>query len=287
MKPTLTILSLFLSIHLVQAQTNVYQPYPLGDASWTVHRQISSASSWETKTWSGDTIINGETYIRVFDDPNMIGVRQDIPNEKVYYVDDQGIESDASFDQGAQIGDTVLMSLAFKKLNMFSEGVGIGDDLAVIQSIDSTLIGPLYHKTFSFTVITGGIFFDGKYICGVSCTEAITSISSAFDLVCYYVEGQQFLGDPFNPECTANVGELPKGYISIYPNPSDGFFFIEYDKSASLLGIHLLDLTGKRIGDFNKNNAETGFDISNLSSGTYLVELVFENGSARSTLIRR
>ena len=243
--------------------------------------------NWETKTWSGDTTINGQTYTRVFNDPNMVGVRQDIPNEKIYYVDDLGVEHDASFDQSAQPGDTILVSSAFKNLNMFSEAVGGAvDDTAVVQSIDSMLIGSSYHKTLFFNIITNGMFFQGTYICGVSCTGATTSISSAFDIACYYVEGQQYIGSSFNPYCTAGVEELTEKNVRIYPNPSDGVFFIDYDKTASLLEVHLLDLTGKRINDFNKNNAEIGYEISKLPSGTYLVELVFESGISRSTLIK-
>lgn len=291
MKTSLTILVLFLSIHFAQAQTSVYQPYPLDNASWTMHTQYYDGSglvqNWATKNWSGDTVIGGQTYIRVFDDPSMIGVRQDVPNEKIYYIDDLGVEHDASFGQSAQPGDTVLLTAAFKNLNMFSgAGSFIVDDMAVIQSVDSTIVGPIYHKVLTMNVITSGMFFEGAYICGVSCTSALTSLSSEFDLTCYYVEGQQYLGNPLNPYCTAGVEELTEEKVRIYPNPSKEVFFIESDKTASLLEINLLDLTGKRVSDFNVENAEIGFDISKLPTGAYLVELVFENGISRSTLIK-
>ncbi len=291
MKTILTTLVLLFSTYFAQAQTNVYQPYPLNNASWTMHHQYYDGSglvqNWYTKNWGGDTIINGQTYTRVFDDPSMIGVRQDVPNEKIYYVDDLGVEHDASFDQNAQPGDTVLLTVAFKNLNMFSgAGSFIVDDMAVIQSVDSTMIGPVYHKVLTMNVITSGMFFEGNYICGVSCSNATTSISSAFDLACYYVEGQQYLGNPFNPYCTANLDVLLEEKITIFPNPIDEVFFIDFDESEKLLQIYLLDITGKRIDSFDKNNAATGFDVSNFSSGMYMVELVFENGIFRSTLMK-
>jgi hypothetical protein len=291
---TLATLALFLSIHLAQAQTNVYQPYPLDNASWTI-RTVNGNSGppaieeWHTKNWSGEVIINGVTYIEVFDDPNMVGVRQDIPNEQIFYVDNQGVEYDASFDQDVQVGDTVILTEAFLILNMFPEGTngsGIGGD-AIIQGIDSVLVGPTYRKRISMIsdVNTTG-FFDASYICGVHFSSATTSISNAMSLACFYVEGQQYLGDPFNPNCTAGIEELLEVSMQIYPNPSNEVFFIDFDESETLLEVNLLDLTGKRITSFDKNKTKSGFDISNLPSGTYLVEAIFEKGKSQSVLLK-
>lgn len=293
MKTALTTFALFLSIHFIQAQTNVYQPYPQDNASWTMYTQLYNGTSyiqdWVTKNWSGEVVINGQTYTEVFDDPNIVGVRQDIPNEKIFYVDDQGVEHDASFDQSVQIGDTLLLTQAFLNLNMFPAGgsASVGIDTAYVDGVDSVLIGQTYRKRISMIgdVNTVG-FYSADYICGVHFSSATTSISSTIDLECFYIDGQQSFGDPFNPYCTAGIEELPEVITRIYPNPSDGVFFIDYDEQATLLEIHLLDQTGKRIASFDKNKTEAGFDISRFPNGIYMVEVIFERGRSRTTLIK-
>ena len=292
---TLTTLTLFLFIHLAQAQTNVYQPYPLDNASWTI-RTIDGNTAppviedWITKTWGGQITIGGVTYTEVLDDPNMVGVRQDIPNKQVFYIDDQGVEYDASFDQDVQVGDTVFLTEAFLILNMFPDapnsGSGAGGS-AVVEGIDSVLVGPTYRKriTMSADINTTG-FNSADYICGVHFSETVTSISNSSLLDCFYVEGEQYFGDPSNPYCTAGIEELSEVNTQIYPNPSNDVFFIDFDQSEQLLEIHLLDLMGKRIASFDKNKASSGFDISNYPSGMYIVEAIFEKGKSQSTLLK-
>ena len=288
MKTTLTILTLLLSIHFTQAQTNVYQPYPLDNASWTIHTQLYDGQTyiqdWYSINWSGDTIVNGENYTRVFDNPSMIGVRQDIPNEKIFYINDQGVEFDASFDQSAMPGDTVLMTEAFEILSTFDPGFGIGDYTAIVESVDSILLGSTYHKTMYFS--QAGALFSPTYICGVGFLSAMTSISSEFNIACYYVDGYQLIGSAFDPNCTAGIEELSEQGIRIYPNPTEDLFFIDVHGLMNIQEIHLLDLAGIRIISFDKNEAESGFDISKFPNGIYFVEVVFENRRTLSRLIK-
>ncbi len=113
-----------------------------------------------------------------------------------------------------------------------------------------------------------------------------TLITLALFLSIHLVQAQQYLGNPFNPQCTANLDVLFEGKITIFPNPIDEVFFIDFDESEKLLQILLLDIIGKRVEGFDKNNVATGFDVSNFPSGMYMVELVFENGIFRSALMK-
>lgn len=139
------------------------------------------------------------------------------------------MEYDASFDQDVQVGDTVLITEPFLILNMFPEapnnGSGVGGN-AVVQMIDSVLVGPTYRKRIRMEGdinTTGFIYAD--YICGVHFSSTTTSFSNASSLDCFYVEGGQYYGDPFNPHCTAGIEELLEVSMQIYPNPSNEVFF--------------------------------------------------------------
>lgn len=290
-------LALFLfivSVPFAQAQTNVYQPYPLIDASWTTHTQYYNGSGitqeWVTEEWGGDINVNGITYTQVIGDPVIIGVRQDISNEKVYYIDNQNIEHEASFDQSAQLGDTLLLTEAFRTLAMnpwTSWSMWTGVDTVVVQQVDSLLIGPTYRKKFYLSGISfnNQYLYDCSYICGVGC-DGYTTLEAGFTLECFYSEGAQYFGNPLNLNCTAAVDEWIAPPVAIFPNPAEDRFFIEYDQSATLHEIQLVDITGKLLTTFNKEHTAFGYDISNLPSGVYIVTFVFEQGTVRSTIVK-
>lgn len=274
---------------LTFAQTNSYQPYPSNNASWTVHTVDGNTAppvieEWETITWTSDTMINGQTYTRVLNSPFMIGVRQDIANEKIYYIDDQNVEHDASFDQSAMPGDTVVVTQAFVRLNSYSAAGISADDTTTVSSIDSVLINSTYHKTITFST-TNAELISAVYICGIGIESAATSISNAFNLECFYLDGNQYWGNQFNPYCTASTDELLAENISIYPNPSEDHFYVDYDFSAELKEVRLFDLTGKRINELDAKPNGSGYDISDLPKGTYLVELIFDEGRYRTALV--
>lgn len=292
MKTIFSTILIVLSAQFTFAQTNVYQPYPADNSSWTIHTQYFNGTSliqdWVTEDWGGQITINGQTYTEVTGDNLIVGVRQDIPNEKIFYVDTLGGEHDASFDQSIQQGDTVLLTEAFRSLNMSPEGgTWAGVDTVVVQAVDSILVGPSYRKRFSLDGVPfdNQYIYDCSYICGVGCSGYVT-FEAGFTLDCFYVNGDLYFGDPFNPYCTASTEELPAHNISIYPNPSEDRFFINYDSSFDLKEVHLLDVTGKRQVQFDSKNAQNGYDISNLPCGMYLVELVFDQGSFRTSLIK-
>ncbi|NVK65908.1 MAG: T9SS type A sorting domain-containing protein [Flavobacteriales bacterium] len=289
MKSTITTILAVMCVALTFAQTNVYQPYPSNNASWTVHTVDGNTAppvieDWETITWTSDTTINGQTYTRVFGSSYMIGVRQDLPNEKTYYIDDQNVEFDASFDQSAMPGDTIVVSPAFVTLNSYSSTNLSDSDTTTVTSVDSVLINSTYHKTIVFTT-TNSELVNAVYICGVGFESATTSISNAFDLACYYVDGYQYWGSSTNPYCTASTLELEEQNIKLYPNPSEDHFYIDFDFSAELKEIHVLDLSGKRIKQFEVNLDESGYDVSNLPRGMYIIELMFDQGAHRTTLL--
>jgi len=105
-------------IKLSYTQTNVYQPFPLDSAVWAREYGTNYGTTYTKETWLGDTIINSHTYTKRYNSnyPFTLntyggGVRQDIPNEKVYYIDLNGIETDISVNQHLDSGDVVPFNL--------------------------------------------------------------------------------------------------------------------------------------------------------------------------------
>ena len=71
--------------------------------------------------------------------------------------------------------------------------------------------------------------------------------------------------------------------ISIYPNPTDGIFTIEFTtKTAIDVSFSVLNVLGQEIA-LNKTKATVGvnkqqFDLSGFAKGVYTLKLISENG---------
>lgn len=62
--------------------------------------------------------------------------------------------------------------------------------------------------------------------------------------------------------------------VKLWPNPNDGSFFIEMDKSEELTEIRILDINGSVILKKIISETTTEVNLTNLSSGIYFVKLV-------------
>ena len=70
------------------------------------------------------------------------------------------------------------------------------------------------------------------------------------------------------------------GY-SIYPNPSNGIFVIDFNESYSKTKIELINITGAVVQNFSINNTDDlrkSIDLSALSKGLYLLRVSSNEG---------
>ena len=83
-----------------------------------------------------------------------------------------------------------------------------------------------------------------------------------------------------NPNSQASLQEfqLPTEF-SIYPNPSEGLYTIEYMNENPSGFVSIYDLTGKIVATYSINSKKTQIDLSNCMSGIYL--LITSNGITR------
>src|ERR1035437_3939919 len=216
---------LFLQINFSFAQTNVYQPFPNDSAVWYYQFQNTPSSQYYLKELLGDTMINALTYKKEYYqqwNPNINfhyigGIRQDIPNEKIYYINLSGVEHDISVNQHLMVGD------------IFPGG----ND--TIVSIDSVLVGTKYHKQYNYRDSTNRAFYvKGSYIVGVG-TSGWGGPESDTILWCFSVNNVLLYHLPPSPSLcpslllSVNEEKINENYIFISPNPTNGKFTIQMD----------------------------------------------------------
>ncbi len=84
-------------------------------------------------------------------------------------------------------------------------------------------------------------------------------------------------------QCPVGIEErLPEASINVYPNPSSGATFIQCDRWNNLNSqLRVIDLSGRVVfsqNDLILGHAATEIDLSELSTGTYVLEIVTDNG---------
>ena len=77
------------------------------------------------------------------------------------------------------------------------------------------------------------------------------------------------------------VNEVTTVNARIYPNPSTGMFTIAYDGQGSINEIYVRDFNGRTVGYSNNLGERTAtVDLSNLSSGHYVLHILTDEGTA-------
>lgn len=86
--------------------------------------------------------------------------------------------------------------------------------------------------------------------------------------------------------CAGSIGinELTNSSILLYPNPSNAIVHIEASLDLEFEA-HLYDLSGRLLSQTTSSANKLQFDVSELTSGAYLVEIRTEKNSIRKQLI--
>jgi len=254
-----------------KAQTTVYQPWPNDSAAW-FYESIDSYGTYRYyyTEWLGDTLINSVTYKKVFvrnDNTSWKpqyagGVRQDIPNEKIYTIGLSGLEHDVSVSQHLSVGDTMNV---------------IACPTQVITSIDSVLIGSKFHKSYNLSCTDSTA--TGAYIVGVG-EAGWNAFEAAEHLLCFSVANvNQYGMAPYCQLVPLDVKDRLVFYphqIDIYPNPVSDKLTI-HTKENEPAEFILYDLISGRMLQTEFTKTAT-IDVSQLSGGLYIYELRTKEG---------
>jgi hypothetical protein len=282
MKKLYTII-LFASIFFsANAQTNVYQPFPNDSAVWfsinTNGTNYPPSPQYNLTEWLGDTVINSIHYTKQFSSQNFTiftysgGIRQDIPNEKIFHVDFSGVEHDISFNQHLVVGDT------FPTTSFYT---GHGD---IISRIDSILIGTKYHKEYIFKNMINNLD-SGAYLVGVgdlwwTWPEGDNSLS------CFSVDNINLLGGA--PYCqVVSVSELSiyENSFTISPNPTNGKFQIN-NNNLRITGAVIYNVYGEKVFEkLSIINSSLSIDLSQVPDGIYFLQVKTTDGVATKKIV--
>lgn len=265
----------------VFSQTNVYKPFPEGDAIWYVSKNSTSGLNYYNYKMSGDTSIGAYTYNKVLYNYNTtpgpfnfspytfkFAYRNDSINKKVYYLDvTGGINKDTLwYDFNLNVGDTVPSTFSYGRFYIFRD--------RVVQSIDSILICGSYHKRFNFNCsdnesdLVEGVGFMDHFVHSYRDNECPFEPSAVYYTsfsTCYFTSVQEYLTD---------------GQIKIFPNPTS--FELNISSSLQITEYTILNNIGATILKGNLLEPRS-INVSSLASGLYIIKIQDRSGNTKQS----
>jgi hypothetical protein len=289
----------------VQAQTNIYHPFPDSNAVWRQNSYypipcshgLGGEESKYQYTIGGDTIINPYTYKKIYASGSdeqcggfgsggyynyVGGLRQDLVNKKVYFKY-ANYPDTLLYDFSKQIGDT--LRLAEIQYTFFYYGsVYLGRYTSLIASIDSVLVGGSYYKQFHLKDTCNNCYYDNFVLIeGVGSIAGLlegfqyldpTRPSVGSQLVCFSNNTHIYPSDSTSCSLiTYNVSieksKEKKTIFKIYPNPSNGSINITITNAIDELKV--TDLLGQIVYETKPQATNTTLQLDN--AGVYFIAI--------------
>lgn len=297
MKKTLLLFSTVVTLY-ANGQTSVYHPFPDSAAMWNIESNKACGlyfDNWAylySLTITGDTIINGINYHKLqvpieviisngqcatfgtWTNPGYYagGIRQEILNKKVFFIPPTDTTEQLLYDFNMQVGDTV---------RGYIENSVFPDD--IVQSIDSILVGSDYRKRWRINP-----YYNIDIIEGIGSTYGLieqspgnVSDNNVYIISCFSENGLT-LYSTTTTSCqlitAVNAMDKPQNVVNVFPNPSNGALTVDFDQPINVCEIQLTDLLGNIILDLQTNNQKV-FKIKYLSNGTYILTVLYKDGS--------
>lgn len=258
------------------AQTNTFHPYDLNNAEWYYQSIVFDGSStnyyYSHSYWGGDTIIEGQTYIRT----NVGAIRQDVSNQSLFFRNTNGEEFDISIDQFLEVGDTLFLTPYIEVatgVDLFS--YFYMDSFAIVQAIDSISFMGNYRKSYIFHAENNLQYPEIELVLGLGVIQA-SGFEHGDNLICYSTENQLHYGASENPlsiNCTAKTEEFEKINFTIFPNPASNQIEIQLATSnVSYERIRVTDVQGKVITEISPSQSHE-ISISDWEIGIYIISI--------------
>jgi hypothetical protein len=236
-------------------------------------------TSFSTITYkvSGDTIINSESYKKIYssneENPanwNLWCFMREDANKKVWSRLPGSYSENQMYDFDVSVGDTVMS--------------GLGEIVSLkIDSISDILVNQEIRNKYWLSCIE---FPDYKetWIEGVGSNKGICWSGSAFIVggwywfLCMSENGELIYMNPNYESCylITDINEIEKTILKVFPNPTKNTLTIENIEHIEIESISLLNTNGQIIKQFDSKN--TQLDLSNISSGLFLLKISYNNG---------
>jgi hypothetical protein len=88
-------------------------------------------------------------------------------------------------------------------------------------------------------------------------------------------------------DCTLTLAESRVESIKLYPNPAKDEFYLHSDSIVEneVIKLTIFDLAGRKVMDISLDSKQKSVDISQLSSGTYVVTVASDSIKEQHKLI--
>lgn len=233
----------------VNATTNAAGSDSILCATESFENIPASASSYATRTWTGDSGL----------DWTATDARTDQTiNTKAICVRNGSL---AAFVASNGIGNlTVTTQLKFT-----------GTSGTFNLRVNGNVVGTIPYSATSTTTTLTGINLSGDVIISIT-DNSTTSNRVAIDDLSW--------------TCYSGLGleTLSQKAFKIYPNPSKGNFNVIFDDSNSTNSVEIISLLGQKV--FEKNNVQSAsISVTNLPKGTYLIKVTKDSKSRTEKII--
>lgn len=263
----------------LKAQTVSYQPIH-GDYTQYVYQQqywngSENVESFSKTIWSGDTLIGGQHYVRIFQDGVYGGgIREDVPNQQRFFVDLNNVEKDITISHFLTAG--TFLTDSSKYMNAFRTYFGYFDnhyDTLYVDQVDSVLeangtYSATYHlrrlpepNTFVFNTYRGLLSYQ--------------KLEFSMAQVCYREDGAQTEpGEetPWTWMCDLGMDEANLLQIELFPNPSSESLNLSGDLKM-ITDLAIYDLNGKMIKQVPLSDVYSGVSLKELKNGIYFLSV--------------
>ena len=292
---------LFISLFSLKLSAQLYQPFPTDSTEW---RQQSASwfypwmDRWDyVYAMKGDTVIGMNTYHKIYktgvtatyfyssptamptlyygpvptDTNRYIGaIREDGAKHIYFYPDTSSFTGEQLlYDFNLTVGDT---------LPPYNSGYFAGSNY--ISSIDSILIGGIYHKRYHISNPAGYSNFT-SIIEGIGSTfgliERLVDPFEWYDrLICFTPNGSTAYLDPSYSSCglpsPMGIADQKKDNgMQVFPNPGNGLINIRLAATGKI-DVELCDLTGRTVLEKNDQLSAFSLDLSSYPCGVYFLK---------------
>jgi len=250
---------------------------------------------------SGDTMYSDTLYKRLFridmnqecssiieDSIYMGGIREDVSNKKVYFIQDTFFGEYLLFDFSLEVGDTVPYSFN-----------NYGYPEIYVSSIDSILCTDGYRKRFIYSRDT---WEDIVVIEGIGANTGLLEPMEIFEHVanmrCFYNNGSMVHMDPNVNSCNlemdtcistfVNEKNLQSEIIKIYPNPFTKKAKIKITNIRDNIhdySFYIIDVNGKTKLKSTISSEETVIESKDFAPGLYFCIVNYRSQKIYSEII--
>jgi len=277
----------------LNAQAISYQPLH-GNYTQYVYRHqhwngSENVENFHKTVWSGDTIIGGQHYVRIFQFGVYVGgIREDIPNQQRFFIDLSDQEKEITISPFLNAGTLLTDSSVF--LNAFRSYMNIDGycnscDTLQVTAVDSILeSNGTYSATYHLEVFPQpDISFDFNTYEGLI---NVIGFEAAENQICYREDGAQTppgQETPWTYMCDLGIDETNLLQIELYPNPSEEVIHLSGDLST-ITDITIYDALGMIVDQIPMSDLNTGISIKELKNGIYFLSV---NGNTQVLRFRK